>query len=67
MKKAHKTLIAGGIVASITATIGTMIGTVLLDKNSTVRKALGSKFAGDEDDDMGAEGDDPIINVAKTL
>lgn len=65
MKKAHSALIAGGIVASITATIGTIIGTLLLDR-TTVRKALGSKIAGD-DDDMGAEGDDPIINVAKTL
>ena len=65
MKKAHSALIAGGIVATITATVGTMLGTLLLDK-ATVRKALGSKIAGD-DDDMGAEGDDPIINVAKSL
>ena len=64
MKKAHSALIAGGIIASITATIGTIIGTVLLDKTS-MRKALGSKIAGD--DDMGAEEDDPIISVAKSL
>lgn len=64
MKKAHKGLIVGGIIAAITGAVGTIMGGLFLDKK-VAQKAIGPKIAGD-DDDMGAE-DDPIINVAKTL
>lgn len=64
MKKVHKGMIAGGIVAAITGAVGTLVGGLLLDKR-TAQKAIGGKVAG-EDDDMGAE-NDPIIDVAKTL
>jgi hypothetical protein len=65
MKRAHKNLVVGGIIASITGAIGTIVGNMFLDKQSTLRKTLTSSIAGD--DDMGAENDDPIINVARTL
>ncbi len=64
MKKAHKSLLAGGIVAALFGGIGTVVGKLFLDKR-TAAKAIGPKIAGEEDE-MGAE-DDPIINVAKTL
>jgi hypothetical protein len=64
MKKAHKALVVGGIIATITGAIGTIMGGLFLDKK-TAMKAIGPKISGD-DDDVGAE-DDPIINVAKTL
>jgi hypothetical protein len=64
MKKAHKGLLAGGIVAGIAGLIGTAIGGLLLSKKDAM-KAIGGKVAG-EDDDMGAE-NDPIVELAKTL
>jgi hypothetical protein len=66
MKKAHKGLLVGGFVAGITGLIGTIMGSMFLDKKAAL-KSVG-KVAGEFGDgaDMGAE-DDPIINVAKTL
>jgi hypothetical protein len=66
MKKAHKGLVVGGFVAAVTGLIGTVMGSMFLDKKAAL-KSVG-KVAGEfgDDDDMGAE-DDPIVKLAKTL
>lgn len=65
MKKAHKGLLAGGIVAGLFAAVGTAVGGLLLSKKDAL-KSIGGKVAG-EDDDVGAESGDPIVELAKTL
>ena len=55
MKKAHKSLLAGGIVAALFGGIGTVVGKLFLDKR-TAAKAIGPKIAG-EDDDSGPGAD----------
>ncbi len=67
MKKAHTTLVVGGIVSAFTAGLGIIMGKFFMDKTAAL-KSVG-KVAGEfgsGDDEMGAE-DDPIVQLAKTL